>query len=209
MILLATWIVSCSPPLPPPISSLTPLHSSPDLPAGFACCLLLRTSHACEVGVDQPELESTLWATTTSVVDALKHAAAAADYQTLCEGLARLHRIVGCLLRAAANASPAQHDNSEEADQSAAALAEVLRFCSRLVGKEGGICTCLWCLSEVVMCALSSFLFFRPFHYQTCLGFTSQTEENCTYDIITGTGSRRFSDRLFPVQTVNNAARTL
>lgn len=59
-------------------------------------------SRACEAGVEHPELESALWASVASAVRALEHVARNVDYGTLCEGLARLDRIVGALLREAA-----------------------------------------------------------------------------------------------------------
>lgn len=62
-------------------------------------------SHACEAGVEHPELESALWASTAAAARALEHTAKAIDYQTLCEGLARLHRVVRSLLREAACSS--------------------------------------------------------------------------------------------------------
>lgn len=50
-------------------------------------------------------------------VSALRHAAEAADYQILCEGLARLQRVVGCLLRGAACAAAASTVNNATQQQ--------------------------------------------------------------------------------------------
>ncbi len=68
----------------------------------FFLNLPVRESHACEAGVDHPELESALWASVAAGVKALEHTTKAADFQTLCEGLARLDRIVRSLLHGAA-----------------------------------------------------------------------------------------------------------
>ena len=48
--------------------------------------------------MEHPEPESALWAAAGAASRALEHAARAADYETLCEGLARLHRVVASLL---------------------------------------------------------------------------------------------------------------
>eukprot|EP00903_Cladosiphon_okamuranus_P016144 g14899.t1 len=98
-------------------------------------------SHACEAGVDHVELESALWASVAASVKALEHAAQAVDYRALCEGLARLNRIVRSLLhRASCSASgQARHQSEQQQNEdgedsgSASALGEVLRFCSKMV----------------------------------------------------------------------------
>lgn len=59
--------------------------------------------------MDHPELESALWASVAAGVKALEHTAKAADFQSLCEGLARLTRIIRSLLhRAACSAGQTQ-----------------------------------------------------------------------------------------------------
>lgn len=65
-------------------------------------CVVCVDSRACEAGVEHPELESALWASIAFAVKALEHVARNVDYRALCEGLARLDRIVGALLREAA-----------------------------------------------------------------------------------------------------------
>ncbi|CAN0259211.1 unnamed protein product, partial [Scytosiphon promiscuus] len=94
-------------------------------------------SHACETGVDHAELESALWVSVTAAVKALEYTAKAVDYHALCEGLARLHRVVRSLLDRAAcsvghSKQPEGQDMGEDS-ASASALAEVLRFCSKMV----------------------------------------------------------------------------
>lgn len=69
-------------------------------------------SHACETGAEYPELEAAMWSSTAIAVRALQHAAEAVDYLTLCEGLARLYRIVGSLLRASACSASSHAERS-------------------------------------------------------------------------------------------------
>ncbi|CAM9861147.1 unnamed protein product, partial [Ectocarpus sp. 8 AP-2014] len=98
-------------------------------------------SHACEAGVDHLDLQSALWASVAASVKALEHTARMAEYATLCEGLARLNRVVRSLLHRAAGCSSS--DLSEQRCElqgeggddygSASALGEVLRFCSKMV----------------------------------------------------------------------------
>lgn len=52
--------------------------------------------------MEHPELESALWASIGSAVKALEHVARNVDYRSLCEGLARLDRVIRALLREAA-----------------------------------------------------------------------------------------------------------
>ncbi|CAN0214113.1 unnamed protein product, partial [Ectocarpus fasciculatus] len=102
-------------------------------------------SHACEAGVDHLELQSALWASVAASVKVLEHTARVAEYATLCEGLARLNRVVRSLLHRAAgcSSSSSSSDQSEQRCEpqgeggddygSASALGEVLRFCSKMV----------------------------------------------------------------------------
>lgn len=48
--------------------------------------------------MEHPELESALWAAASAMAKALEHSARQTDYRTVCEGLARLHRVVASLL---------------------------------------------------------------------------------------------------------------
>ena len=77
----------------------------------------LCRSRACEAGVEHPDLESALWASTTSAVKALEHVAKNVDYRTLCEGLARLTRVVGALLREAASSDGGQSQTERQAER--------------------------------------------------------------------------------------------
>lgn len=65
--------------------------------------------HACEAGVEHPELESALWTAASATAKALEHAARQTDYRTVCEGLARLHRVVASLLDWAAQSGDGVH----------------------------------------------------------------------------------------------------
>lgn len=62
--------------------------------------------------MDHLELQSALWASVAASVKALEHTARVADYPTLCEGLARLNRVVRSLLHRAAGCS--SFDQSEQ-----------------------------------------------------------------------------------------------
>lgn len=59
-------------------------------------------------------MECALWTTTASAVKALEHVAKNVDYRTLCEGLARLHRVVGALLREAARSDGRQSQTERQ-----------------------------------------------------------------------------------------------
>lgn len=90
------------------ISTPPPLSTQP------LCTPSHIDSHACEAGVDHVELESALWASVTACVKALEHTAKGVDYQTLCEGLARLSRIIRSLLhRAACSAGQSQQSERQ------------------------------------------------------------------------------------------------
>ena len=65
--------------------------------------------------MDHLELESALWASVAAGVKALEHTAQALDYRSLCEGLARLNRIVRSLLHRAACSSSSSSSSSAAA----------------------------------------------------------------------------------------------
>lgn len=68
--------------------------------------------------MDHVELESALWESVAAGVKALEHTAQAVDYRTLCEGLARLNRIVRSLLhRAAYSAGQARQHQHQSGGQ--------------------------------------------------------------------------------------------
>lgn len=86
-------------------------QNGPSLPS---LLLSVHGSYSCEAGVEHPELESALWSSTAAAARALEHTAKAVDYPTLCEGLARLYRVVEPLLLAEAAANSSGYSQPEQ-----------------------------------------------------------------------------------------------